>query len=219
MSNIKVLLVDDHQVIREGLQSYFNTCPDIKVVAETGNPYEALSILDEKKIDVVLLDVNMPIMNGIELCKLIEEHKSQTKVIALSANNDPFNISEMFNAGACGFVLKDSSVELIKEAINTVLTGEEYYDPKVTRFVIDKFNQNSKKIEANANKLTSRELHVLKLIMEQKSNQEISEIMGIEKSTLNTHKANLLFKTCSKNIVGLVKHAMLNNILNLEEDN
>jgi len=209
---IRILLVDDHRLILEGIASYLEDNSDIELVGGASNGIEALDILKTSKVDLALVDISMPHMGGIELTKRMTSEYPETKVICLSMFNDNMNIKKMMNVGAKGYVLKNCSQEELKKAIKAVMGGETYYSPEVTETVMNALMNRKSTSELPVN-LTDREVEVLKLIVEECSNQEISDKLFISARTVDAHKRNLLEKTGSKNVAGLVVFAINHNLV------
>lgn len=212
---MKILLVDDHKLIRDALKSYFEDDPEFEIVAEAGNGQEALILLRDIEVDVVMMDISMPVMDGIECTENITRDYPDVKVLALSMMNDGQFIKKMLNAGASGYILKNSGEEEIKKALRAVNNGETYFSAEVNETVM----QNMLKGGVKRNHklvvdlpLTSREKEVLRLILKEYSNQEIAEELFISPRTVDAHKRNLLEKTGSKNTAGLVLYAIEKNL-------
>lgn len=208
---MKILLVDDHKLIRDALRSYLDEDPDFDIVAEAENGKDALLVLTEKEADVVMLDISMPVMDGIECAEKITEDYPNVNILALSMMNDGQFIKKMLNAGAHGYILKNSSQEEIKKALRTVYEGDTYFSAEVNETVM----QNMLKGGVKRNHklvvdlpLTSREKEVLRLILKEYTNQEIADELYISPRTVDAHKRNLLEKTGSKNTAGLVLYAI-----------
>lgn len=212
---MKILLVDDHKLIRDALNSYFDGDDEFDVVDEAGNGQEALILLKTIKVDVVMLDISMPVMDGIVCAKEIRNLYPDIKVLALSMMNDNQFIKQMLATGALGYILKNSGEEEIKKALRKVYAGESYYSAEVAETVMQNMMKGG--IKRN-NKLvvdlplTSREEEVLHLIIKEYSNQEIADELFISPRTVDAHKRNLLEKTGSKNIAGLVLYAIEKNL-------
>lgn len=212
---MKILLVDDHKLIRDALNSYFDGDDEFDVVDEAGNGQEALILLKTIKVDVVMLDISMPVMDGIVCAKEIRNLYPDIKVLALSMMNDNQFIKQMLATGALGYILKNSGEEEIKKALRKVYAGESYYSAEVAETVMQNMMKGGIK---RSNKLvvdlplTSREEEVLHLIIKEYSNQEIADELFISPRTVDAHKRNLLEKTGSKNIAGLVLYAIEKNL-------
>lgn len=212
---MKILLVDDHKLIRDALRSYMDGDDEFEIVDEAGNGQEALILLKTIKVDVVMLDISMPVMDGIVCAQEISNLYPEIKVLALSMMNDNQFIKQMLAAGALGYILKNSGEEEIKKALRSVYAGETYYSAEVAETVMQNMMKGGIK---RSNKLvvdlplTSREEEVLHLIIKEYSNQEIADELFISPRTVDAHKRNLLEKTGSKNIAGLVLYAIEKNL-------
>ena len=212
---MKILLVDDHKLIRDALKSYMDNDDEFEVVDEAGNGQEALILLKTIKVDVVMLDISMPVMDGIVCAQEIRNLYPDIKVLALSMMNDNQFIKQMLAAGALGYILKNSGEEEIKKALRKVNDGESYYTAEVAETVMQNMMKGGIK---RSNKLvvdlplTSREEEVLHLIIKEYTNQEIADELFISTRTVDAHKRNLLEKTGSKNVAGLVLYAIEKNL-------
>lgn len=210
MEKIKLFLVDDHKMIREGLKTFLAEQEDFEIVAEAENGIDCLSQLEAIKPNVVLTDLNMPKMDGLELTKNIKEKYPDIKVIALTMMGESQHIKQMLSDGAMGYLLKDCSEEELIKAIKNVYNNGTYYSPEVTNIILN----NIRKIKPIVSKvvtdmpLTDREKEVLYLILKEKSNKEIADDLFVSVRTVDAHKRNLLDKTGSKNVAGLVLYAI-----------
>lgn len=213
---IKVLLADDHKLVRDGIKGYLEDNPVIVLAAEAGDGEEALKLIAQKEIDVAILDINMPKLDGIKTAGLIKARKSRVKIIALTMLNETQHIRQMLRAGATGYLLKSCSRTELLQAIKSVHAGDTYFSPEVTRSVMLAMSGKTKATPSKFNPvmLTKREREVLHLITLQYSNQEIADELFISVRTVEAHKRNLIEKTRSKNVVGLVLYAIENSIKN-----
>jgi DNA-binding NarL/FixJ family response regulator len=212
---MRILLVDDHRLIRDAIQSYMEGDDEYEVVGEASHGQEAIRILEEKEVDVVLMDINMPIMGGIECTKEIKKRWTKISVLTLSMMSDNQHIKQMMGAGASGYVLKNCTEKELKKAIKTVFEGDTYYSSEVTEVVMSNLMKNNPTKTSNLvvdMPLTDREKEVLELIIKEFTNNEIAEKLFISNRTVDAHKRNLLEKTGSKNIAGLVMYAINNQL-------
>jgi len=207
MEQIKILLVDDHKMVREGLKSILEK-ENFIVTAQANNGVEAVNILKDQQVDIVLTDINMPKMDGLELLKTIKRENPDQKVIALTMLGESQHIKQMLKAGASGYLLKNCSVQEIRKAIEAVMKGDTYYSPEVTQIIMDNLMGKKSSKMAVEVPLSARELEVLHLIIKECSNQEIADTLFISTRTVDAHKRNLLEKTGSKNVAGLVLFAI-----------
>ena len=213
---MKLLLVDDHKLIRDAIRSYLEGDDEFEIVDEAGNGQEALVLLKSVQVDVVLMDIQMPVMNGIDCTKKIKELYPDIKVLSLSMLKDNQFIKQMLAAGATGYILKNSGEEEVKKGIRAVNNGETFYSAEVAEIVMQSMMKGSNIKRSNKLvvdlPLSSREKEVLYLIIKEKTNQEIADDLFISPRTVDAHKRNLLEKTGSKNIAGLVLYAIEKNL-------
>lgn len=213
MNEIKVLVTDDHQIIVDGLKSLLNNSADFKVIGEANNGREALKIIENVEVDVVLMDIDMPVMNGIETLKEIRRRRLEVKVIILSMHHEAGMIKSLIDLGAMGYLLKSSPQEELAAAIRKVATGQQYFSTQVTLSLLNK-PQNSNNAESeSAGLLTERETEIIKLIAEGFSNKEIGAKLFISHRTVDTHRTNLMKKIQVDNIAGLISYAIKNGIV------
>jgi NarL family two-component system response regulator LiaR len=213
MKTTTVLLVDDHSMIRFGLKSFLED-DNIKVIGEAKNGIEALSILESIKPDVLVTDIMMPEMDGIELATQVAKKYPNLPILALSMMNESHNIKKMLSAGAKGYVLKDCSQKELIKAIDTVSKGKSYYTEEVTQIIMEGLLSKPKPKARTVTdiSLTERELEVLHLICKEKTNSEIADVLFISTRTVEAHKRNLIEKTGCKNVAGLVLYAVERNL-------
>lgn len=210
MSTIKIFLVDDHKMIREGFKKYLETNSEIEIIGEAENGVVCLEKLENISPDVVVTDVNMPEMNGIELTKNIASKYPDIKIIGLTMLDDHRHVKQLLSEGASGYLLKDCEEEELVLAIKNVMKGGTYYSPQVTQIIMN----NIRKVKSRSDrmvtdiKISKREKQVLHLILKEYTNQEIADELFISLKTVDAHKRNLLDKTGSKNLAGLILYAI-----------
>ncbi len=209
-NKIKIFLVDDHNLFREGLKFLLSNDDLISEIYEAENGKDLLENVLNVKPDIILMDIEMPVMNGIEATKETLKIFPESKVIALSMYGDENFYSEMIDAGAKGFLLKNSKFEDVQKAIVDVNEGKNYFSPEILEAIIK--NLNKKKYKKKNTELTEREIEVLYNICKGLSNQEIADFLFISKRTVDKHRENILLKTQSKNTAGLVIYAIKNEI-------
>lgn len=205
MNKINVLLTDDHQLIIDGLKSLLKDQEDINVSAEANNGREALQILSFLPIDVVLMDIDMPVMNGIETLKEIKKQHPVVKVIILSMHNESGMIKSLIDLGANGYLLKSCSQDEVLSAIRKVAAGQSSFSTDVTMALLNPTHHEQK-----TEILTERETEILKLIAAGFSNKEIGDKLFISHRTVDTHRTNLMKKLSVNNIAGLISYAIKN---------
>jgi DNA-binding NarL/FixJ family response regulator len=202
---IRLYFVDNHPLILEGLRALLKGAPDITIAGQARHGNTCLSFLSEHAIDVILTDVCLPDIDGLDLCAAIKVEYPQIQVLALSSCRDAKYITEMMAHGASGYVMKDADRDELLEAIRTVHNGGTYYSPGVSQLL----GEGSGK----KHHLTRREKEVLSLIAEGNTNPEIAEKLFISADTVNSHRKNLLAKLEVKNTAMLIKYAIDNNLL------
>ncbi|MCG8579396.1 MAG: response regulator transcription factor [Bacteroidales bacterium] len=209
MGAIKILLADDHSMIRQGLKAFLDK-DNFEVVAEANNGVEALELLKENDIDVLVTDIMMPEMDGVELCKQVNQDHPHIHILALTMMNENYNIKKMLGAGAKGYILKDCTQDELRTAIETVYQGRNFYSQEVTDIIMEGLSAQPapKQRLVNEIPLTKREKEILHLICKEKTNVEIADELFISNRTVEAHKRNLLDKTGCKNIAGLVLYAV-----------
>jgi DNA-binding NarL/FixJ family response regulator len=213
MGKIKVILADDHQLFRNGLKMLLETLPEIEIAGEASNGVEFIEVLGNIKADVALMDINMPEMDGVEATRRGIRLCPSLAVIALSMYGEEEYYYKMVDAGAKGFLLKDSDISEVKEAIVTVKKGGSYFSQELLHHVIQKIK--NRESEAKSASLSKREKEILLKICEGLSNQEIAETLFISKRTVDKHRANLLGKTNSKNTASLILFAIKNKLIEI----
>ncbi len=209
MNKIGLVLVDDHHILLDGLSALLKRQKDMEVKGTFTNGHEAIHALDTLKPDVVLVDINMPEMTGVELTQKIRKHNPGVAVICLSMHDGIDYILEMVDAGVSGYLLKNTNDKELLEAIRTVHDGKLYFPPdisaKITTEAIRKRKSEEQEKEMH---LTDRELEILKLVFKEYSNAKIAEELFISERTVETHRKNMLRKTKSNSMLGLMKYAM-----------
>lgn len=204
----KIIIADDHQMFIDGLKSLLSTNNQIELVGEANNGKQLLELLANTSTDIVLMDVNMPEMDGVEATKQLAQNYPHIKVLMLTMFNTRDYIEKLLKAGAHGYILKNTGKEELFEAIEKVMAGESYFSKEVTERIMEGL-QRKKTIEKDPMmvELTDREKEVLKLIVQEMTSNEIAEKLFISFHTVETHRKNLISKLGVKNIAGLVKYA------------
>lgn len=216
MKKINLIIVDDHRLFRNGLKALLRELDYIDHVAEASNGKEFLEYIENHPIHLALMDINMPIMNGIDATREAIKLHPSLRIIALSMLNDEDYYFKMIDAGARGFILKDADSDELTKAIEMVMNGQNYFSQDLLRNIILSLSTNTKTEQAPSKediKFTDREIEVLEQICKGLSNQEIAEALFISPRTVERHRANLFDKTGSKNSVNLVMYAIRNNLV------
>ncbi len=218
MTNI--LIADDHAMFADGIASILKNEDSIKVVGRCLDGPSVIDFLKSNTVDILLLDVNLPGMSGIDVCKEVTANFKSTKVLAISMFNEESFVTEILNNGAMGYILKNTGREELFLAIDTVLSGKSYFSDDVTQTIMKglmKQRTASKKSQPELPKISRRETEVLGLIMKEFTTQEIADQLFISLKTVESHRSNLLAKLNARNTAGLVRIAMENNLIPKEE--
>jgi DNA-binding NarL/FixJ family response regulator len=205
----RILLADDHKIVRDGMRALLEKQPDMEVVAETEDGLSTVETALRLKPDIVIMDITMPGLNGIEATRKIVQEAREIKVLALSMHSDKRFVQEMFKAGACGYCPKDSAFDEIASAIRAVMSNQVYLSPKVTDLIIKDFVTGEKSGGPSAfSVLSDREREVLQLIAEGKSTKQAAAILGIGEKTVETHRRQLMLKLDIHSVAELTKYAL-----------
>ena len=215
---ITVFLADDHTIVRQGLAKLLEGEPYLKIVGEAENGREAVKKIESLKPDIVIMDISMPLLNGIEATRQIKKISPQTKVIILSMHCHDRYISELFSYGASGYLLKNSTGSDIINSISAAARGDTYLSPSISRRVIDDYVSLKQKSsqEDLYGKLSNREREVFQMIAEGRSTKEISDILYVSPSTVKTHRANIMDKLQLQNISQLIQFAIRIGIVDIQ---
>lgn len=219
MPNTKVLLAEDHIVVRQGIKALLSDEPDIEIVGEADNGRDALGLVEALHPDVVLMDISMPGLNGIEATRQIRQLHDEVKVVILSMHASEEYVFQVLRAGASGYVLKQSDSSEVLTAIRAAIAGGSFLSPSISRAVIDDYVQRaeSRGQGDDLDVLTSREREVLQLLAEGFPNREIAAQLNISIKTVETHRSNMMSKLNVKNKTELVKYAIRKGWATLEE--
>jgi DNA-binding NarL/FixJ family response regulator len=214
---IRVLLADDHNIVREGLRSLLEKEPDIDIVAMADNGRTAVQLAAELKPDVVVLDIAMPELNGIEATRRISRDDPQIKVLALSMHSARRFVTEALSAGAKGYLLKDCAAEELVRAIRTVAGNETYLSPKVAGLIVKDYLKHSPETTLSDNScLTNREREILQLIAEGESTKETAFKIGVSIKTVETHRQQIMKKLNLHSVAELTRYAIREGLTPLD---
>ena len=210
-NKITIALVDDHMLVRNGIKSLLEEERDLHVIAEGSNGYEAIEIVEKHKPDILIIDVRMPELNGIDAVQKIQEKGNKSRSIVLSMHDSEEYILQSIKAGAFGYLLKDTDKKEFIKAIHTVHSGEKYFSGDISNIIVSNLlqNDNTSKVSTSSNQnddpfsLTKKEKQILKLILTGKTNSEISDALQNSKRTIETHRFNLMKKMNVKNLIEL----------------
>jgi DNA-binding NarL/FixJ family response regulator len=216
MSKIKIMLVDDHQIVRDGIKALLSTEDSIQIIDEASDGDELLSKLRNKKPDILIMDISMPKMSGIELLKIVSKEYPDIKVLILSMYTNEDFVFNAVKSGAMGYLPKNTSRKILIEAIQTIYAGEEYFSKEISNIILKSYIKKAQKYDDSSDRkremLSIRELEILKLVAEGKSNQEIAEKLFISIRTVESHKNHIMQKMELKSTVDLIKYALKNNL-------
>jgi len=210
----KIIIVDDHTLFRNGLRILLNNLENYRVIGEAANGRQFLNLLETEVPDLVLLDINMPVMDGIEAATIAHEKYPDLKIITLSMYGEEDYYYKMVNAGVKGFVLKNSDIKEVKTALDVVYDGGSFFSSELLQNLVNSLKSSAKSKETH-NELSEREMEILILICQGLSNQEIGDKLFISKRTVDKHRANILEKSDSKNTAQLVVYAIRNRLVEL----
>ena len=206
MSAIRVLLVEDHTLVRAGIRSLLSSVRDIDVVGETGNGRDGLRLVRKLEPDVVLMDISMPELNGMEATARITKSHPQVKVLMLSMHNDEEYVAQSLKAGARGYLVKEAATKELEHAIHAVMNGEIYVSNTVSMSTVKRLMQGSS--GSALGNLTSRQREILQLVVEGYSTRDIAERLSLSVKTVETHRTHLMDRLEIRDVPGLVKFAI-----------
>lgn len=217
MKKINLAIADDHKIFRNGLKATLEDCAEFDLVLEASNGKQLIGLLTATTPDVILMDIKMPEMDGIQTTSYVKQHYPQIKILALSMFNEDKYIVDMMKAGASGYLLKNAEPEEIIEAISTVYDKDYYFNEHLSLTLIKQLNVPAKNISPSQHlaDFNDREIEVLKLVCQECSNQEIADKMFLSVRTVEGYRARLFEKTKSKNLVGLVIFAIKAGVINV----
>lgn len=217
MNPITVLLAEDHQIVREGLRAMLNLETDIKIVGEAENGRQAVALVSQLCPDVVVMDIAMPLLNGMEATRQILQTTPNTKVLILSAHSDDAYVAMVMAIGASGYLIKQTAAHVLPEAIRQVHQGKTFFSPTIAK----RRNHQKQKshdrgelvVKKDASVLSSREMEVLQLIAEGKANKETADELNISVKTVEKHRQSLMDKLNIHDTAGLTRHAIATGII------
>ncbi|OFY49336.1 MAG: DNA-binding response regulator [Bacteroidetes bacterium GWF2_41_31] len=212
---IKILIADDHQLFREGLMTLLSGALNIEIVAQAENGKQTIEKAKKLSPDIILMDIGMPIINGIEATGILQMEAPKIKVIALTMHSEKHFIKGMLEAGACGYLFKNCAYDELIDAINTVYAGKKYLSDDITEFIIHDYIGKPKNRQEDDPQLSAREMEILKLIADGKTSREISELLFVSIKTIGTHKQNILNKLNMNSTADLVKYAIKKGLISL----
>lgn len=208
--SVRILVVDDHTIVRQGLKALLEAQPGFQVIGEADNGREAVKKAQELSPDVVIMDIAMPILNGLEATRQIKRVLPDTKVIALTMYNDEEYVFQILKSGASGYLIKETAAIELINAIRSIKMGNPFFSPAISRKIMESYlrEDTEKKPKGESDKLTNREKEVLQLIAEGYTNNEIGNLMNISVKTVETHRAHIMSKLDIHDVAGLIKYAI-----------
>lgn len=215
---VTIIIADDHQIMREGLRSLLERQPNLEVIAEASNGRECVELCRKLKPQLVLMDIGMPDLNGIEAARQCRAEAPDTKVLALSMHSDRRYASGMLAAGASGYLLKDSAFEELAQAIQTIISGRVYLSPAIAGLVVEDYVHRLTDQEAPTaySTLSAREREVLQAMAEGKSTREIAEALHLSVKTVETHRQNIMNTLDIHSVAELTKYAVREGLTSLD---
>ncbi len=214
--SIRVIVADDHNIMRDGLKALIEKQPDIEVIGEAADGRTTIDLAMKLSPDVILMDIAMPDMNGIEATKRIIEKLPKVRIVALSMHSDKKFIAEMLNAGASGYLLKDCAAQEIAHAIHTVMSNRSYLSPAITDIMINDYKHLLFRETLSVfSLLTMREREVLQLLAEGRTTKEIAGHLNVSVKTIETHRQQIMYKLDIHTVAGLTKYAIREGLTTL----
>ena len=216
MKRITVLLAEDHQIVREGFRSLLKHEDDIEVVGEAETGRQAVQLTRKLRPAVVVMDIAMPLLNGLEATRQIRKDFPETRVLILSAHSDDAYVEQVMELGAAGFLLKQTSSHDLSAAIREVQKGKTFFSQSISKRVRDRSRQSVDRegqVKQRSNRLSSREMEVLQLIAEGKPNKQVAAELGVSFKTVDKHRQNLMSKLNIHDIAGLTRYAIAEGII------
>ncbi|MBB5397081.1 response regulator transcription factor [Mucilaginibacter sp. AK015] len=205
----RIFIVDDHQMVIDGLRLIIDTINGFTIVGESTSATQALDCLTGLNTDILLTDVSMPEMSGIELTRLVKKKFPNIKIIALSMFSESQVVAEMIDAGISGYILKNTGKQELIEALNKVSYGQNYFGQDITLQLMKSFKRN----QDESSRLTDREIEIIRMIEQDFGNKQIADMLFISERTVETHRKNILRKTNTQTVVGLLKYAYERKII------
>ncbi len=213
---LKILLVDDHKILRDGLRSLIERHKDLEIVGEADSGLDAVRLTQRLMPDLVLMDITMPDLNGIDAARQIISRHSSVKIIALSMHTDRRMVNEMLRAGAAGYLLKETAFDELIQAIRSVMRGGLYLSPSIAQLVVEEMKKTPSKAKSTVfTVLTDREREVLQLMAEGQSTKEIASKLSVSDKTIETHRRQIMDKLKLYNVAELTKYAIREGLTTL----
>ncbi len=208
-----VLLADDHGLVRAGIRSLLENIGNVEVIAETGDGRQVLRLIKEHQPHIVLLDIAMPSLNGLEAAARISKDFPDTAIIMLSMHANEEYVLQALRAGASGYLVKDAATAELEIALRSVINGKTYLSPSISKTLIDEYLDNSTKARSPLERLTPRQREILQMVAEGNTTRMIAEILSVSVKTVETHRAQLMDRLEIRDIPGLVRYAIRTGLI------
>ena len=215
MKTVRILLADDHKVVRHGTRALLSTIPEWEIVGEADNGRDAVSLTDELKPDIVILDIAMPELNGLDAARQIKKISPETEVLIFTAQEAEELVHDVFDSGARSYIMKTDAADHLIDAIKALSEHKHFFTSRISEIVFARYIQGKKPLEGTPEKsrITDREREVVQLLAEGKSSKEVAAVLGISVRTVETHRAAIMKKLGLKSFSELIRYAVRNKIV------
>lgn len=215
---ISIVIADDHSILRQGLKALLDAEKDLKVIGEAANGVQALEICEKLHPNILVLDISMPGLGGLEVTKQLKEHSPQTRILILSMHADETYVMESLRNGADGYILKDETASVLINAVRDVFAGKRYLSPSLSQKMIEAIIDRADSVSKDSlDELTKREKQVLTLAAQGNTNAQIAHILNVAQRTAETHRANLMRKLQLRNQSELIRYALKRKLVSIED--
>ena len=213
MGNLSVILADDHSLVRAGIRGLLEALGYVDVLGEAGDGRAALKLVKDHNPNIILLDIAMPSLNGLEVASRISKDFPQTRVIMLSMHANEEYVLQALRSGASGYLLKDAAMDELRIAMDSVMKGKTYLSPSISRTLIDSYLDNSAAARSPLERLTARQREILQLVAEGNTTRQIAEMLNVSVKTVETHRAQLMDRLEIHDVPGLVRYAIRTGLI------
>ncbi len=210
LGKLRIVVADDHTLMRSGLVSLLKAMNDVEVVGEAGDGREALHLVKELQPDIVVMDISMPELNGLDAAERVKQHAEKTKVIILSMHANEEYVAQALKAGASGYLLKDAAINELQMAVKAVAQGQFFLSPSISRQVVDSYLHGG---PTGLDLLSPRQREILQLIAEGKSTREIAETLHLSVKTIESHRVQLMDRLDIHDVAGLIRYALRKGLI------